>query len=141
MRESIGGTMLFWIVLFFMSIFITFLAAVIQYAKVYKIKNSTINYLERGEGVASKIEFEQTLKQLGYFQKGKYEICRYSTENRGGYYSIKLYAIFEIMTFSLEIPIKGETKLIETGVLINSESNNWFNETDFEKQCYNGTLS
>ena len=42
MRESIGGTMLFWIVLFFMSIFITFLAAVIQYAKVYKIKNSKI---------------------------------------------------------------------------------------------------
>ena len=54
MRESIGGTMLFWIVLFFMSIFITFLAAVIQYAKVYKIKNSMINYLEQGEGIASK---------------------------------------------------------------------------------------
>ena len=40
MRESIGGTMLFWIVLFFMSVFIAFMASVIKYARVYKIKNT-----------------------------------------------------------------------------------------------------
>ena len=51
MRESIGGTMLFWIVLFFLSIFITFLAFVMKYARVYRMKNSIINYIERDEGI------------------------------------------------------------------------------------------
>ena len=141
MRESIGGTMLFWIVLFFMSIFITFLAAVIQYAKVYKIKNSVVNYLEQGEGVASKREFEDTLKRLGYFQNGKYVICRYPATDRGGYYSVELYAKFAIMAFSLDVKIKGETKLIETGVLINSTSSNWFDDVGPSGQCYTGNLS
>lgn len=128
MREAIGGTMLFWIVLFFMSIFIAFLAAVIQYASVYKIKNSVVNYLEQGEGVYSKEEFENTLTRLGYSRNGKYVICRYPAENRGGYYYVKLYATFSILNVSIDVKIKGETRLIETGVLVKSDE--WFNDID-----------
>lgn len=133
MRESIGGTMLFWIVLFFMSIFITFLAAVIQYAKVYKIKNSMINYLEQGEGIASKAEFENVLADLGYPQKGKYVICRYGAENRGGYYYIKLYATFSVLNASVDVMVKGETRLIESGVYV--KGNEWFQYLGTTKSC------
>ncbi len=126
MREAIGGTMLFWIVLFFMTIFIAFLAAVIQYASVYKIKNSVVNYLEQSEGITDKDSFENVLAGLGYSRNGKYVICRYPAENRGGYYYVKLYATFAIMNVSLDVSIKGETRIIETGTLIKSDD--WFND-------------
>lgn len=134
MKESIGGTMLFWIVLFFMSIFIAFLAAVIQYAKVYKIKNSVINYLEQGEGISSQTEFEDILTRLGYSKKNGYVVCRYNAQDRGGYYFVKLYANFEVMSFSLKVKIKGETRLIETGVLVKSED--WFKDFDQDTNCF-----
>ncbi len=122
MRESIGGTMLFWIVLFFMSIFITFMASVIRYARVYKIKNSMISYIEKNEGVYSKEEFESELTDLGYPVDGKYVICKYHPTSSGGYYFIKLYASFEvpIVGWSLDVVIKGETSQITTGTLIKS---------------------
>lgn len=134
MRESIGGTMLFWIVLFFMSLFITFLAAVIQYARVYKIKNSLINYLEQSEGISSQSEFESALNGLGYPVNGKYVICRYDAGSRGGYYYIKLFASFEIMGISIDVSIAGETRLIETGVFV--KSNEWFQNAGSENSCF-----
>ncbi len=120
MRESIGGTMLFWIVLFFMTIFITLMASVIRYARVYKIKNSMISYIERNEGLASKQELENELKSLGYGSNGKYVICRYNPNNRGGYYYLKLYATFDIpiIGFEIDVAIKGETSQISSGTLI-----------------------
>lgn len=133
MRESIGGTMLFWIVLFFMSIFIAFLAAVIQYARVYKIKNSVINYLEQGEGIDSKEHFESVLTSLGYPANGKYVICRYGSNTKGGYYYVKLYATFKIMNAGVDVKIKGETRLVETGVLV--KSNEWFDNLGTEAVC------
>ena len=66
-----------------------------------------INYLEQGEGIASKEEFENVLADLGYPQKGKYVICRYGAENRGGYYYIKLYATFSVLNASVDVMVKG----------------------------------
>ena len=126
MRESIGGTMLFWIVLFFMSIFITFMASVIRYARVYKIKNSMINYIERSEGIYSQEEFEAVLDDLGYPVDGKYLICKYNPiQTKGGYYFLKLYATFEvpIVGWKLDVVINGETSQITTGTLINPTPN------------------
>lgn len=133
MRESIGGTMLFWIVLFFMSIFIAFLAAVIQYARVYKIKNSMINYLEEGEGLETIEDFESKLTSLGYPANGKYVVCRYNAANRGGYYYLKLFAEFKIMNVGIDVNIRGETRLIETGILV--KSSGIFNNQGTEADC------
>lgn len=133
MRESIGGTMLFWIVLFFMTIFIAFLAAIVQYAHVYKVKNSIINYLEQGEGVSSQEEFEAALNRFGYAKDGRYVLCRYRAPERGGYYYVKLYVTFSVMNFSLDIKIKGETRLIETGVFVKSEG--MFQNIDSMDNC------
>ena len=119
MRESFGGTMLMWIVLFFLSIFIAFMASIIRYARVYKIKNSAINYIERSEGLTSPDELRKELTDLGYPQNGKYVICRYITD-RGGFYYLKLFATFSfpIVGISFDVRIKGETRTIESGVLI-----------------------
>ncbi len=125
MRESIGGTMLFWIVLFFMSIFITFMASVIRYARVYKIKNSVINYIERAEGVSTVEELEDVLTELGYPADGKYLICKYNpVQSKGGYYYLKLYATFEvpIVGWALDVAVKGETSQITTGTIIDASS-------------------
>lgn len=131
MRESIGGTMLFWIVLFFMTIFIAFMASVINYARVYKMKNSMINYIEKSEGIKTKEEFEDALVNLGYPANGDYEICRKISRETGGIYSLSLYAIFELpfVGNGIRVEIKGETRLIETGTLIKDSGNgqgNWF---------------
>ena len=126
MRESIGGTMLFWIVLFFLSIFITFLAFVIRYAHVYRIKNSVINYIERREGVETVDDFRGQLMALGYPSDRPIMICKNtiykSGQAYGLYYTIELRADFQIPIVYVNVPIriKGETRTIKTGTLIES---------------------
>ena len=46
MRESLGGSLLLYIVLFFIGLIILFFAAIMSYAKAYRVKNRIINYLE-----------------------------------------------------------------------------------------------
>lgn len=139
MRESIGGTMLFWIVLFFMTIFIAFMAAIIHYARVYKIKNSMVNYIERAEGIKSQSEFESVLSGLGYPIKEGYQICRRITGEVGGFYSLSLFANFSMpfVPNAVRVEIRGETRQIETGTLIKDSGNNggsWFTG-DLESRC------
>ena len=129
MRESIGGTMLFWIVLFFMTIFIMFMASVIRYARVYKIKNSMINYIEKNEGIKTQEEFESKLIELGYPADQSYKFCRTIVGETGGYYTLSLYAYFDVpfVAGALRVEIKGETRQIETGTLIKDTGNNGSN--------------
>lgn len=134
MRESIGGTLLFWIVLILLSVFIVFIAFVIKYAHVYKAKNSIVNYIERNEGVTSKEEFDNQLLSFGYTSEGDYKICRYLPGSAGGYYYVELYSvtIFPLIgyIYPISITVKGETKTITTGTKIrntdSSEGNSWF---------------
>lgn len=120
MRESVGGAMQMYLVMFILFIFIMFLAAVVQYARVYKIKNSVINTIERSEGISTTDEIESTLASHGYNPKRGYKVCKYSSENKGAYYYIELYATFSFLKLKIDVTIKGETRLIETGTLVNS---------------------
>ena len=124
MRESIGGTMLFWIVLFFMSVFIAFMASVIKYARVYKIKNTTINMIERNEGVKSPLQLKQILISSGYSAGDDYIICKHSVPGRGVYYTLDLYATFSfpIVYYAFKVKISGETRLIETGDIAGAQA-------------------
>lgn len=118
MREAMGGTGLFIIVLTFLTIFIGFLASVIQFARVYRIKNSIVNYIEEQEGIMDSQElFEEKLASIGYNTKSgrKYTICKYDGGNRGVYYHVKLYVSFSILSASLNVAVNGETSLIDTG--------------------------
>lgn len=139
MRDSIGGTLLFWIVLILLSVFIVFIALIIKYAHVYKIKNSLINYIERNEGIVSQEEFDSNLLGLGYSRDGKYKVCRYLSDDKekGGYYYIELYSITKfplVGNFAvINIAIKGETRNITTGTKIRSTDSGWF--TGLKSEC------
>ena len=50
MRESIGGSWLFSIVVLFIALFSAFLAYSISYTRAFNVKNEIINYIERNEG-------------------------------------------------------------------------------------------
>lgn len=151
MRESIGGTLLFWIVLFLLSMFIIFMAFVIKYARVYKIKNSMINYIERNEGVISQENFDAYLLHAGYAKDGQYKLCRYM-QDKGGYFYLELYSVTAFPVIgnfvSINVTIKGETKNIVTGTRIrnvdtgSASDNGWFySSTDECKICSINTRS
>lgn len=129
MRESVGGAMQLYLVMFILFIFIMFLASVVQYARVYKIKNSVINTVERNEGISTAEEIDNVLKQYGYNPKNGYKLCKYSSENKGAYYYIELYATFSFLKLKIDVTIKGETRLIETGTTINADDNDFATST------------
>ena len=144
MRDSIGGTMLFWIVLFLFSIFVIFIAFIIKYARVYKIKNSMVNYVERNEGFDTQANFDLQLLLAGYSENGQYKICRYMLKN-GGYYTIELYSRTEFPVVgnfvSLNIAIKGETKTIKTGTKIKSVNDGAYLFTSPLDECFLCTVN
>lgn len=51
MRTSIGGVWLIGLVVTFMLIFVSFLSLSISYNKVFKIKNETLTFIEKYEGL------------------------------------------------------------------------------------------
>ena len=146
MRDSIGGTMLFWIVLLLLSIFIVFIAFIIKYARVYKIKNTAVSFLERNEGVSTQEEFENVLLYAGYPRNGGYKICRYFPSDLGMFYYVELYSNTEFPLVGswvhATVHIKGETRVFDItkeNIELNqsdgtSNDNTWFfGQND---QCY-----
>lgn len=68
MRESIGGTWLFTIVIVFIVLFTSFLALSINYSKAFKVKNGIVNIVEKNEGLSAKAkeEIKDYLSSVGY---------------------------------------------------------------------------
>ena len=146
MRESIGGAMIFWIVLFLFSIFIAFLAFVIKYARVYKIKNTIINLIDKNEGVVTHSDVDGKLNEMNYQKDGEYKICRYFPSDLGMFYYVELYSNTEFPLVGswvhATVHIKGETRVFDIkkeNVELNqsdgnSNDNTWFfGQND---QCY-----
>ena len=144
MRESIGGSMLFWVVLFLFSVFIAFIAFIIKYARVYKIKNAVVNYIIRQEGNISKEGIDSLLSSMGYQQDGSYKICRYFPTENGAFYYLELYSASELpiagkQFLGMKVTVKGETRVIER----NDENKEFFSRVSgsgwffgLDDQCY-----
>ena len=136
MRESIGGAMIFWIVLFLFSIFIAFIAFIIKYARVYKIKNSVINYITKNEGVVKHSDVDKLLNEMNYQKSGEYKICRYFPSDLGEFYYVELYSNTEFPLVGkwlhYTVHIKGQTRVFDIGddnIDLNKSSEN-DNEND-----------
>lgn len=144
MRESMGGAMIFWIVLFLFSIFIAFMAFVIKYARLYKMKNAIINYITRQEGNITHDNIDKQLKSMGYQEDGVYKICRYFPTESGAFYYVELYSAAELPIAGkqfkgLKVTVKGETRVIEKNeenndFYTNVNTGDWFYGTS--DQCY-----
>lgn len=72
MREAVGSTFLFKVMIVFIFFFTAFLAIAINYAQAFKAKNQIINALEQSEGYNEKTKerIEQIQKSSGYFRNG-----------------------------------------------------------------------
>ncbi|MBE6153577.1 MAG: hypothetical protein E7166_05075 [Firmicutes bacterium] len=70
MREAIGGTFLFNIMIVFIFFFTAFLAIAINYSQAFRIKNQVINYIEQYEGMneTSEEEIIEYINSSGYYR-------------------------------------------------------------------------
>ena len=127
MREATGGVLLLQLVIVILSVFVFFIASVMQYTRVYRIKGTVINAIERGEGgIGTPQEFTSVLKRAGY--DGPYKICKVKSSNRGVYYTLEIYAAFTLLPqfVSISVPVSGTTRTIESGVFYENDSQEIF---------------
>lgn len=122
MREAIGSTLLLKIAIVFLVIFIGFLAIALNYGKTFRIKNALVNYVEQNEGISDINEFNNYARRLGHIRSKNPFVCYYNT-SRGYYYKITVNVMFLIPLVGnvLEIPINGETRIIDSGRIYNGE--------------------
>ncbi|HOP65474.1 MAG TPA: hypothetical protein PLX66_00390 [Bacilli bacterium] len=134
MRQSIGGTWLFSLVIIFILLFTAYLAVAINYSKSFKVKNEVINIIEREEGLTSNIDaadpgaIEQIasyLESVGYVNHGK---CPKNYQGYGEYkdgsttkysYCVRKYNTYNeiekqrsyysvVLFFDMDLPIFGD---------------------------------
>ncbi len=65
MREAIGGTWIFGIVITFIVLFSSYLAISVNYSKAFRVKNDIVGIIERSEGLNEK-EIEKYIRNIGY---------------------------------------------------------------------------
>ena len=76
MREAIGGSVLFYIILGFLGIFIVFIAIIMNYASAYRTSNYVVNAIEQSEG-------RRPIRGNGSSELGLIEILRNKGYNNG----------------------------------------------------------
>ena len=65
MREAIGSTFLFNLMIVFIFFFAAFLAIAINYSQAFRIKNQVINYIEQYEGINDDKDRERIVNYIG----------------------------------------------------------------------------
>lgn len=124
MREAVGGTLLLKIVLVFLVVYIGFMAVVISYGRIFRIKNALINTIEQNEGFEKKTDIEDAAKALGYLSD--VDTCYVKvSDNKGYYYKVKIFIDFQVPLIrnTIKIPVTGETRIIDTGNVV--PQNGW----------------
>ncbi len=118
MREAVGGSMLFYIILIFIFIYIIFIGLIMNYAATYRASNYVITSLEQTEGdvvasdVSSNSEMCTNLRNRNYRNKVLLS-CR-EDNNGDAIYKVKTYVSFELplMGVDLDLEINNETKAL-----------------------------
>jgi len=116
MREAIGGSMLMYIIIPIIFLFVVFIAFIMNYASAYRASNYLITQIETCEAnisncgeIKGKSVLEENIKKKYYYHNG---VSYYCTDNsKGSVYRVTLYVNFEL-------PLIGKVGVYE----INSES-------------------
>lgn len=133
MREAIGSSLLFNLVITFVIVMIAFLISSLAYSKAFKVKNRIINIIEKNEGFDNSLssEINNELSNMGYRVSknhnckkidnielvstgNSYEYCIYEKKTtNGSYYKVVTYMYFDIPIIGslLHFPVSGETKV------------------------------
>ncbi|MBQ8891462.1 MAG: hypothetical protein IJ068_01190 [Bacilli bacterium] len=114
MREAVGSSILFYIILMFIGIFIVFIAIIMNYAAAYRTNNYVVNMIEQSEGQDN---FNSDL--VSYLQSKNYNnglIVTCSHNENGSVFHIKTYVTFYIPIIEAGFPleINNDTKTIYT---------------------------
>ncbi len=134
MREAIGNTFIFNVIIVFFVIIIILLVSSLSYSKAYKIKNRIIEIIEANQGYNSgaRSEIDIYLREVGYKTNSRqmrkcpsgkgiaqstsdFRYCVYEKYTiNGPYYVVATFIYFEfpIIGDLLEFPVYGETKII-----------------------------
>lgn len=129
MRDSIGGSFLLYVVIFFVGIIILFFASIMSYSKAYRVKNRIINVVENSSCSDTEIDIikkiDSNLTEIGYtytkvgscnFNNNGSECQNFNLKypNNGGNFNYCICKIdrgnsgyyFEVITFTeFEFPI------------------------------------
>lgn len=126
MREAIGGALLIKLVMFFIVIYVCFLAIAINYSITFRVKNQIINLIEAYEGYdLAKSQIESYIANVGYYRTSVGNVSidascdngyciEELTSERGKYYRVTTYVSFDfpIIGQITNFPVSGETKVI-----------------------------
>lgn len=135
MREALGSSMLFNLIMIFTAVFIALLIGSLAYSKGFKVRNRIIDIVEKHEGYTQDAidEINENLASIGYRNVGDsnrcgphngtdaldntspYDYCiyRYMT-SKGEYYGVTVYVHFDIpiVGYFLNFPLYGETRIL-----------------------------
>ncbi len=135
MREALGSSMLFNLILIFTSVFIALMIGSIAYSKGFKVRNRIIDIIEKYDGYDKDAisEINENLMTIGYRNVGgstncsdhngnkalennsPYDYCIYRfTTSKGDYYGVTVYVQFDVPIIGafLKFPLYGETRVL-----------------------------
>lgn len=76
MRDAVGGTFMIYVLLIFLTVYITFVAVAFNYARAFRVKNKVIDIIEQSEGIdynnndGSMGDIERYLNEVSYKVNG-----------------------------------------------------------------------
>ncbi|MBO5095520.1 MAG: hypothetical protein J6B98_01430 [Bacilli bacterium] len=136
MKEAIGTSYVFSLVITFVGILIAMFVGSIAYTKGFKVRNKIIDIIDKNEGYTLTVngardQIDESLASIGYrivdkecpTKKGvdsiaqsdyRYCVYEYTNEQKGTYYGVTVFIHFDIPLIGnfIEIPIYGESRLI-----------------------------
>lgn len=133
MKEALGTSMVFNLIMIFVAVFIALFVGSIAYTKGFKVRNRIIDIIQKHEmyNEEAKEEIDENLAAIGYriidkecgehngveaISDSDYRYCVYMFEepNAGMYYGVKVFIHFDIPLIGdfIEIPLYGETRTI-----------------------------
>lgn len=133
MKEAIGTSMVFNLILIFISVFIILFVSSIAYSKGFKVRNRLIDIIEKYDGFTTEAqqEIDENLASIGYrmvdkpcgdhngtmpvYNNSPYRYCVYQyNTSKGDYYGVKVFIHFDFPLIGgfIEIPIYGETRVL-----------------------------
>lgn len=132
MKEAIGTSFVFNMIMVFVGVMIALLVGALAYSKGFKIRNRIIDIVQKYEGytIDAREEIDSNLRDIGYqivdkecknregatmVQDSDYRYCIYQyNTTKGPYYGVTVFIHFDIPILGdwVEIPIYGETRIL-----------------------------
>jgi len=132
MRDAIGGTLVFQIIMVFIVIFISIMAIGMNFATTFRVKNQVVHMLEQYETYDNAKDYiTEYLSNVKYYDGGSEaikvdnSICLNKTsnycvreavaENGGYYYIVTVYVVFDFPVIGkfIQSPVTGQTAILK----------------------------